>query len=373
MQKFRQWLASKHFLADDYLEKAEKRPYKLFQIESSLKCGLSCVMCPWSGLRASAGVMAWATFERIADNFHLTESVDLTGGGEPLTNPAIPDMVWKAKGAGCEVGFSTNGVHLTPDLAEKLVCLELDWISFSVDAADAEAYNRIRQGADFNIVIENIKRLGEIKRRLGTQMPRMMMVFVMMAGEYENYQQLPAFIELCSQLGIEYVVAKNLDVIVKEGDDERRLFSHDGPPAQQVQAVMETARQRAKALGVGLRFYELQPVEQAICEHNPVQVLFFNWDGKVSPCITLSYAGQRYFNGAQVEAPCLHFGNIREQELAEIWNQPDYCSFRQLFTARIRWEQRSVLDMMLDGNLTEFSELTPAPPSCQTCYYLYGV
>ena len=69
MQKFRQWLTQKHFLADDYLAKAEKRPYKLFQIKSSLKCGLSCVMCPWSGLRASAGVMAWTTFERIADNF----------------------------------------------------------------------------------------------------------------------------------------------------------------------------------------------------------------------------------------------------------------------------------------------------------------
>ena len=373
MQKIIQWLDRKHIHGTGKAEGQPKRPYKLFQIESSLSCGLSCVMCPWSNLRATAGVMAWPTFEKIAAHFQLAEAVDLTGGGEPLQNRAIPEMVKVAKQAGCEVGFSTNGVQLSLELAETLVKAGLDWISFSVDAADAETYNRIRQGANFNTVIENIRALGQIKRRLSSPTPRMLMVFVMMLGEHENYRQLPDFIRLASGLGIEHVIAKNLDVIVKDGDDQRRLFSHQGPPAEQILEVMQAARHEANKLGIGLRFYEMQPAERAVCEHNPVQNLFFNWEGKVSPCITLSYADSRYFNGQRVQVPCLHFGSILEQDLAEIWEGADYCAFRRSFEDRLRWERRSVMELILDGSAEELTEIPPAPESCRTCYYLYGV
>ncbi len=146
--------------------------------------------------------MRWDTFEKIAASFHLVEGVDLTGGGEPLQNRAIPEMTRIAKQAGCQVGFSTNGMQLTRELAQKLVNTGLDWISFSVDAADAETYNRIRQGANFETVMENIRGLGEVKRAQGSQSPEIMMVFVMMVGEHENYRQLPDFIRLASSLGV---------------------------------------------------------------------------------------------------------------------------------------------------------------------------
>jgi MoaA/NifB/PqqE/SkfB family radical SAM enzyme len=282
-------------------------------------------------------------------------------------------MVREAKAAGCEVGFSTNGVLLDRELAEKLVAAGLDWISFSVDAAEAETYNRIRQGADFDRVLANIRGLGELKRQLASQLPKMMLVFVMMTGENENYQQLPDFIKLAQELGVEQVIAKNLDVILKDGDDQRRIFSHDSPPGAQLLAVKEAARRQATALGVGLRFYALQPAEQSICEHNPVQSLFFDWEGNVSPCITLSYAENRYFNGQRVHVPCLHFGNIRTQTLAEIWNKPDYAAFRQSFEDRLRWERQSLIELMLAGKNEQLPELPPAPEACRTCYYLYGI
>ena len=108
------------------------RPYKLFQIEPSLECNLECVMCPWRELRPEAAVMSWNTFTRIAEYLPLAEAVDFTGGGEPTTNPRLVEMVRAAKEAGCAVGFSTNGTLLDRDLAEMLVALGQDWISFSV-------------------------------------------------------------------------------------------------------------------------------------------------------------------------------------------------------------------------------------------------
>ena len=45
-----------------------------------------------------------------------------------------------------------------------------------------------------------------------------MRVFVMMR---ENYLELPGLIDLAAQLGVARVIAKNLDVILRSGDDGR--------------------------------------------------------------------------------------------------------------------------------------------------------
>jgi MoaA/NifB/PqqE/SkfB family radical SAM enzyme len=327
-------------------------------------------MCPWIDLHTDQKLLSLKTFEHIRSDLYLAKEVDLSGGGEPLTNPHIPEMVRTAKDAGCKVGFSTNGTLLTPSLSETLIDLGLDWISFSFDAASPETYHQIRQGSSFENVIANIETLRDLKTKKGRSTPKMMLVFVMMTGETENYHELPEYIDLANALGVEHVTAKNLDVITKDGDFERGLFSHEDQPRPEVKAVRTRAQKRAQELGIGLRLYELQPRQQVICEHYPVRNLYINWAGNVSPCITLSYAEKRFFNGEQVHVPCQVYGNIRES-LETIWNKPAYKAFRQMYETRLRREQDSLIQAMLgsEGEL----QLPPAPEGCQTCYYLYGI
>ncbi|MEW5871518.1 MAG: radical SAM protein [Chloroflexota bacterium] len=359
---------------------SHKRSYGLFQIEPTLQCSLSCVMCPWAELRPENAMMTWETFSNIARYLSLAEAVDLTGGGEPLLSPLLPEMVRMAKEAGCTVGFSTNGMRLVPAMSEQLVSLGLDWISFSVDAATPEMYESIRQGASFEVVTSNIRALHEIKQATGSQVPKMMMVFVMMGdlsggqdGRNGNYQQLPQFIETAHALGVEQVIAKNLDVILKDGDDDRRLFSHDGPPQNEVHTILSQAQARARELGVGLRTYLLQPQEQTICEHDPLRNLFFNWRGEVSPCITLSYAEKRVFDGERILVPCQRFGNINQGSLESIWGEPAYQEFRRAFEQRQAWQQSALIDMVLGSSDEAAGDIPPAPEGCRTCYYLYGI
>jgi len=350
----------------------QQRPFRLFQIEASLDCSLECVMCPWLDLRASGAIMRRETFDCIAAYFSLTKSVDLTGAGEPTKNPLLPEMVAAAKAAGCEVGFSTNANLLTRELAEKLVSLQLDWISFSVDAATPELYERIRRGAQFSYIISNIARLSEIIRTRRVAAPRLMMVYVMMTGEIENYHELPLFVELAHSLGVSQVIAKNLDVILKDGDDARRIFSHNASPDQRAQAAIQAAQARAAELGVALRLYALRPNEIAVCEHDPLHSLFFNWQGYVSPCITLSYAEDRIFNGQRVHVPCQRFGNILNEPLETIWERAEYRNFRRQLDDRLKVEQHATVDLLLGGGDTAVA-MPPPPEGCRTCYYLYGV
>lgn len=349
------------------------RPYKLFQIESSLECNLECVMCPWNEMRPTEAAMSWETYARLIPYFELVNGVDLSGGGEPLKNPRLVEMVQAAHQAGCEVGFSTNGVKLTADMAERLVDAGLDWLSFSVDAASEQLYERIRYGARFNMVTEHIAAVRDLKRKRGLERPRLMMVMVLMTGEHENYHELPAYIELAHRLGVDQVIAKNLDVIVKEGDDSRRVFSHESSPVSRLQVALESARRVADSLGVHLRTFSMQPHEATICEHNPLKSVFINWQGHVSPCITLTYADSRVFDGQRILAPCQRFGNIQQEDLPVIWDKPDYREFRQRFEARLQVERQATLDRLLGGPDQIGVALPPAPEGCQTCYYLYGV
>jgi MoaA/NifB/PqqE/SkfB family radical SAM enzyme len=328
-------------------------------------------MCPWLELHNHEKHLSMETFGQIQPILSLAKEVDLTGGGEPLTNDHLPDMVRAVKEAGCEVGFSTNGTLLTPDLAERFIQYGLDWISISFDAATPETYHQIRQGSSYETVIGNIKALRDIKQQLGSNAPRMMMVFVMMTGSQENYHELPAYIDLAHSLGVEQVIAKNLDVITKDGDFERGLFSHDGAPISRVEQIREQAQKRAAELGVGLRLYDLQPQQQIICEQRPVKNLYINWEGNISPCITLSYAESRIFNAERVHVPCQIYGNIQDESLETIWEKPDYAAFRNMYEKRLQREQEALMQAVLGGD-DDYS-LPPAPEGCQTCYYLYGI
>lgn len=349
------------------------RKFHMLQIEPSLLCNIRCVMCPWIEHRAAFGNhMNWNTFLKIAEALPMAEEVDLTGGGEPLCFPRIPEMVKIVKAAGCKVGFSTNALLLTEDLSRELIQLGLDWISFSVDAAEATTYESIRRGASFEKVITNIRTLHQTKQALHSPTPKMMMVFVIMTGEIENYQQLPDYIEMAHQLGVEHVIAKNMDVILKDGDDQRRLFTHDGQAFHPLQQALAQAEQRARHLGLKFRRYAVHPSEQTVCEQNPIRNLFINWEGDVSPCITLSYTESRIFNGERIHVPSQRYGNINQHTLEEIWNHPEYQAFRQVYADRLHHQQQSMLDSILGGETPP--EANPvAPEVCKSCYFLYGI
>ena len=356
-----------------WFKRNNRRAFRLFQIEPTLQCGLSCVMCPWTELRPGSGHMEWETFSRIREYLPQTEAVDLTGGGEPLKQPHLPEMVRAAKEAGCQVGFSTNGVHLTEMMAQELMRAGLDWVSFSVDAATAELYESIRLGASFNQVTGNIARLSELKARAGGGGPKMMMVIVLMTGSPRNVHQLPDYIRLAKRLGVEQVIAKNLDVILRAGDDGRRVFTHEGSPAPEVEEAVSAAQAASRETGVRLRLYALQPQEQAVCEHDPLHSVFFNYQGNISPCITLAYAENRIFDGQEVHAPCQRFGNIRREALPSVWEQESYRDFRRQFELRRNWEQQALMDAILQQSAGSAEAMPPAPESCRTCYYLYGI
>jgi len=117
---------------------------------------------------ADTGSSVYLNTEYVKKNIDWSkvEKIVLTGGEILAIAPAKELFLWLTREEKKKVDILSNGSLITPEWAEYLVrgqgCL-----SISVNAATAGTYKRICQG-DFSRIIENLKKLVELKRRLKT-------------------------------------------------------------------------------------------------------------------------------------------------------------------------------------------------------------
>jgi len=348
------------------------RPFEAFQIEVTSRCNLKCVMCPVTVLADHwpARDMSWETFERLAEAFGRAKWVYLQGWGEPLLHRRIFDMIGRAKEAGCRVGFTTNGTRLTREASARLIDLGLDLVAVSIAGASPATHEAIRVGSDFPKLVENLRRFLLRRRQTGNPRPKVEVFFLMTRT---NLAELPRAVELAAELGADELVATNLDYVMTGGLDELRAYS-SSPPAQAYREALEAARAAARAGGIAFRPYRLEFREMAVCDLNPLKILFVSADGSVSPCVYTSLIGQseipRVFEGRPLSTPVVSFGNVNERPLMEIWEGPAYREFRGQFARRVAGAGLSMLGAAA-GAVTQ--EELPAPEACRTCPKLYGV
>jgi MoaA/NifB/PqqE/SkfB family radical SAM enzyme len=363
-------------VADFLRRRPPARAFQAFQIEVTTRCVLRCVMCPRVALAHQWPEMdmPWETFQRIACAFPLTQHVHLQGWGEPLLHPRLFDMIALAKGAGCRVGLTTNGMRLDQDTGGRLLDLNLDLIAVSIAGNTAGTHESIRVGSDFARILENVRRLLTLRREQGRDRPKVEFSFLMTRT---NMQELPEAVDLAASLGVDELYATNLDYIITPEHDALKAFGCPPPLCAAFARNVEEARGRARRAGLVFRPYPLNPEEVAVCEANPLKILFLACDGWVSPCTYMGLAGQseipRRIDGRSLRVPRLRFGSILDQELMDIWNSPPYRSFRGQLEARVAEARALAMGIAMDGGEAAHPCPPPPPEVCRTCYKLYGL
>jgi MoaA/NifB/PqqE/SkfB family radical SAM enzyme len=349
-----------------------ERPFEAFQIEVTSRCNLKCVMCPVTVLAEHwpARDMAFETFERVAEAFPRTRWVHLQGWGEPLLHRRIFDMIERAKSAGCKVGFTTNGTRLTAQTGARLLDLGLDLMAVSIAGATPATHAAIRVGSDLPKLSEQLRRFLRLRAASGNPRPKVEVFYLMTPA---NLAELPRAVELAAELGADELVATNLDYVMTSGLDALRAYSGSAP-ARACADVLDQARAAARRTGIAFRPYPLQFREMAVCDLNPLKILYVSGDGAVSPCVYTSLAGQsempRVFEGRSLATPTVSFGNVTQQPLMEIWENAAYREFRGRFAQRVRCAGLAMLGTAAGVGA---DEEPPAPEACRTCPKLYGI
>lgn len=129
-------------------------------LEFTNNCNLSCCMCPRRYMNSRKGYLSQRLFKKIIDEIASHPKVSLIPffRGESLLHPEFIGMLKYIKSKGiAPVQLATNGLLLDDKLSDAILGLNIDFISFSLDGLNAEIYNKVRRGGDYNLVINNIE------------------------------------------------------------------------------------------------------------------------------------------------------------------------------------------------------------------------
>lgn len=352
--------------------------FDFIQVEVTRRCSASCIMCPskyWRGDRAKKIDMDFETFETILKYFKHSSHVHLQGWGEPLLHDRFFEML-EIAGKSSRVSFTTNGMYLSRDNVENILNFEVDTVAISLAGACKATHERIRKGTNFDKIIEGVKLLTTMKEKYGKNRPEIVITYLM--NRY-NIEELPALADLASELGVDCVIAMNLDYVFDEETDKMKVFSCNRVDERHLNLVRE-AKKRAMEKRIRIKISPLELEEVVVCAENPLKSFTVSAEGYIYPCIFLNLPFDsipRVFCGEYVEVEKPHFGSV--ENFLESWNSENYVNFRRAYERRLEAYER-VMEEILTYPLTNwrasidrvFAE-NPLPDVCKTCYKAYGI
>ena len=299
-------------------------------LETTNRCDSKCQTCirTFRSLEKPAD-LTLEQVRAIAEQFPLLERVVLHGIGEPLLNAEIFAIVAYLKSRAVTVLFNSDAISLTARRALRLIESGLDEYRVSLDAATRETYQRLRGVDQFDRVVANVRRLVELERERGRSVPRVSLWFT---ASRANLDELPAFVQLAADLGVDEVyvqrlVFNGLGLATAENALHGRLH-------RQEQELLDAAEGLAHTLGLALRASGLttplvsltggapSPRPWAGCQR-PWTLSYVTANGNVLPCCISPWVARDY--------PALILGNALAEPFADIWNGERYQRFRTTF------------------------------------------
>ena len=205
----------------EYRRKWQEYPVKRYHgdfplhidIDLTNACNLKCIMCPrthyieshnknWSP-DGKIGFMTAKLFHRVVDQAAAegAYSIKLNYLGEPLLHPRVVELIDLAARRGLWVMMNTNAVLLSEEMSARLIGAGLSDIFFSVDSPYPREYERIRVGAKFDQVIDNIRKFVQVKNRLGAHHIQTRASMVLDSGP-EARQTIDDYKNLFTDLGV---------------------------------------------------------------------------------------------------------------------------------------------------------------------------
>jgi len=239
-----------------YSEEAFSLPL-ILELESTTYCNVNppCVMCYTRifDKRQYKAEIDETALKNLIPYLKEFRTISLHGIGEPLLGKKLFTILDNINTDRIFVQFDSNGLLLTEEISRKLIKKGLKLIDFSLDAATPETYKKIRR-SNFTLVINNIKRLTEIKKELGIKHP---VIKINMTLMKENLSEVIPFIKMAKQLEAEIVHLGLLNPFDEyEIENEGFIFNYKeqmlDTNSKIFQKTIEEAKQKAEELGIEL-------------------------------------------------------------------------------------------------------------------------
>ncbi len=313
---------------------AEKRspalPTNLY-IETTNLCNLRCKGCIlYRGNWEQDRNMSLQDLAMITEQLPELERAVLHGIGEPLLNNALPEMIRHLKERDVFVLFNSNGILLNETWQKELIDAGLDELRISLDAASPEGYRAIRSSDRFNQIVGNLRSYVKLQKKHLTTVPKLSLWYL---GTKDNMLELPDFVRLAADIGIEEVYLQRL---VYFHDDEGYGIARADKTLRNAASGslkwIQKSQQLANELGIQFNASGLsEPLDSVKGDtsdrmpwrkcHRPNTLMYITANGNVLPCCISPFSTTDYAS--------ITLGNVFETPVAEIWTGVEYDNFRK--------------------------------------------
>jgi MoaA/NifB/PqqE/SkfB family radical SAM enzyme len=215
----------------DGVTRVKSKPSWL-SLETTAICNLRCVQCPREdpSVRFVETEMDEAIADKILPNLPYVTHLQLFGLGEPLLSKLFWKLIEDDRSKEIDrVAVNSNGTLFSERNVDRLLRSNLNFVSVSLDAATPPTYKKIR-GGNFDKVVEGIKRLTASRRDLrasGKLGRANFTVWMNMTLMVENIRELPLFIALAQEVGVDAVDVWHMNMRSDNTTKDWRL-THDG-------------------------------------------------------------------------------------------------------------------------------------------------
>jgi len=179
-------------------------------IEITNHCNLLCPMCPRTlmiqkGQKQKTYYVDFNVFKTAIDQGigKGLYAVNLNAAGETLFHTEIVKMVQYAKENGVlDIMFHTNATLLDEKTSQDLIAAGLDKLIVSFDSPVKEHYEKIRIGANFDKVVENVHRFAALKKENYKTTPQLRInMVVMKENEHEKEMMIDFWKGIANGIG----------------------------------------------------------------------------------------------------------------------------------------------------------------------------
>jgi len=272
--------------------------------ELTHRCPLHCVYCsnPLE-LQHRAGELStevWARVFREAAEAGVLQ-VDFTGG-EPLTRPDVVDLVRAARGAGLYVSLITSGLPLDEARLDELVHAGLDHIQLSFQGAHEESANEI---SGTKAHAQKLRVLDWLRRRRVA----LTLNFVIHRRNIELLEEMLALGESSCAGRIEFANVQYYGWAFANRENLLPTREQLDRSVEFLKSAQDRLRGKIQVEFVVPDYYAKYP--KACMGGWGQKLMLVTPNGDALPC-----------HAAQI-IPGLHFDNLKDRSLGEIWRKSE--------------------------------------------------
>lgn len=230
-------------------------------IMNTYKCDLECPMC-FKQLddvfNMSLPDMEWIIFEKVAHEvFPHLRTINLSVSGEPLVSKNIFKELELMRRYRVKTDITTNGMPLARRGLLDALLPACHALTVSFDGATKKTFEYVRRGADFDMVVRNLRLFNEMRQKLPPEeRPPFRMNHIY---QYSNAKELVQLVELAHSLGVDFLNVEHV-YVHREHQESTTMLNH----RRLANEMMTRAKERAEQLGLKVKFAALYDVSDGI-------------------------------------------------------------------------------------------------------------